>query len=167
MIFLTVGTDHHQFSRLLKTVDHFARDRTINPDEVLVQYGLNRYRFRYVRNCVDFLTFEEMLSNIERSEITITHASTTAMLAILKGKVPIVIPRDPHYREIIDSHQLEFADRLKSELPMLVVRDVVDLNDVVVNYRDYSESVRCRAEESRSNIHEAVRELGRLTDRWF
>ncbi|WP_286822304.1 glycosyltransferase [Desulfobacter sp. UBA2225] len=166
MIFLTVGTDHHQFHRLLKKMDALAADEILQ-HELVVQYGLNRFIPKAASQLHDFLSFDKMIEYIKKAEIIITHASSTAMLAITNGKIPVVVPRDKKFNEIIDDHQLEFARKLENELPMIVVYDVEKIGDVLKNYSQLSDAICKRASLSSDSKNQAVLELDRLVHKWF
>jgi UDP-N-acetylglucosamine--N-acetylmuramyl-(pentapeptide) pyrophosphoryl-undecaprenol N-acetylglucosamine transferase len=61
------------------------------------------------------------------SDVVITHAGVGSALAALdQGKVPVVLPRRQAHREMIDDHQVEFADMMAAR-SLAVSVDPADL----------------------------------------
>lgn len=110
MIFLTLGTQKFQFNRLLKEIDLLIQDGTIT-DKVVAQVGFSTYK---PRNYVYFKFLDRATYHkyIEQSNIVITHAGVGSILEAKKNEKPvIVVPRLKKYKEHVDNHQCEIADR--------------------------------------------------------
>ncbi|MBN1274316.1 MAG: hypothetical protein JXB26_18805 [Candidatus Aminicenantes bacterium] len=133
MIFVTVGTDHHPFDRLIKKVDELFGDRRL-AGPVFMQTGAARYRPRFCKN-MPFLGFDEMMDYINRASIVITHGGPGSIMPVLyAGKIPVVVPRRKKYQEVVDEHQLYFARRLKRLKNAVVVEDMAYLEEAVSDY---------------------------------
>ncbi len=53
-------------------------------------------------------------AELRKADIVISHAGAGSALTILdNGRYPILVPRDPQYGEIRDSHQLQMAHELE------------------------------------------------------
>lgn len=107
MIFVTTGTCD-PFDRLLEMVDAVELGDT----ELVVQHGVSPVRPR-AATCVAFLTYDEVIATMRRSDTVVTHAGVGSILTSLAcGKRPIVVPRLRRYGDAVDDHQLELAERL-------------------------------------------------------
>jgi UDP-N-acetylglucosamine transferase subunit ALG13 len=107
MIFVTTGVTGAPFDRLLRVVDDLPTD-----EEIIVQHGPSSVRPRRAR-CVSFLPFAELTHLVDESSLVITHAGAGSVLvALSRGKRPLVVPRLPQYGELVDDHQLRFARHL-------------------------------------------------------
>lgn len=111
-LFVSVGTDHHPFTRLVGWAADFART---NPGwDVALQHGrtpapapvpgLEAFAF------CDHARLLELFSDADAvachgGPATITEARRT-------GHLPVVVPRDPASGEHVDGHQVRFATRL-------------------------------------------------------
>ncbi|QCW51442.1 hypothetical protein FE634_15380 [Nocardioides dongxiaopingii] len=61
------------------------------------------------------------------SDVVITHAGVGSVLSVLaQGRVPLILPRVSSHEEMIDDHQVEFAEMI-AELGLAVVVDPDDL----------------------------------------
>jgi UDP-N-acetylglucosamine transferase subunit ALG13 len=118
MIFITVGTSHVPFDRLVRAVDLIA-----GAEPVIVQHGASQVR--PVRaTLVDFLPFDEVMEHMRFARVVVTHAGVGSVMAALSaGKRPLVVPRRRSFRETSDDHQLEFARRLAREELVTAVED--------------------------------------------
>lgn len=112
MIFVTVGGDHYQFNRLVKAVDEYCgREK----QEAFIQIGSSDYIPLYCQ-WKRFLSFKQMQSLLHASSIVISHAGAGTILAcIAGGKVPIVVPRLSRFNEVVDDHQVDFAQRMQNQ----------------------------------------------------
>jgi UDP-N-acetylglucosamine transferase subunit ALG13 len=110
-IFVTVGTDHHRFDRLIDWVDRWLEDGGRERAEVLVQSGASR-RPRLAEGR-PFLPAAEMGSSMEGADVVVCHAGPGSITeARSRGRVPIVVARRKRLGEIVDEHQRAFAERM-------------------------------------------------------
>lgn len=110
MIFLTVGTNHARFDRLLAAFDDWD-----GHEELVVQHGPSAVRPAHAR-CSDFLSFEENVELIEAARVVVTHAGVgSVLLALERDKRPVVVARLHRFGEAVDDHQQAFAERLARE----------------------------------------------------
>lgn len=115
MIFVTVGTQKQDFSRLFLMIEN---SKVLKEEEMLIQVGNTPYETKYSdkHKVVSFLTQEEMQQAIEASEFMITHAGVGSILSgILEGKKVLAIPRLKKYKEHINDHQIEICEALSKE----------------------------------------------------
>lgn len=105
MIFVTVGTHHQPFERLLDALDGLDED-------LVVQYGPGRPPAG-ARRAEAYLPFDEMLACFGEAEKVITHAGVGSVIcASREGHVPLVVPRRHHLGEHVDDHQAELTRAL-------------------------------------------------------
>jgi UDP-N-acetylglucosamine transferase subunit ALG13 len=131
MIFVTVGTTHFQFDRLLSAVA--ALDTS---QELVVQRGPSRVPLDNAR-VVDFLSFDELNEHVRAAEIVITHAGVgSIMVALSLGRRPIVVPRLQRFGEAVDDHQVHVATQLHQTGRVRAVLDLARLREAVVSATD-------------------------------
>lgn len=122
MIFVTVGTDTHDFSRLVRKMDDIALRK-----DVVMQIGNTRYKPKHAR----WFHFEKnhvIDSLYKKTEVIVTHAGAGSIIRSLgQGKVPVVVPRLKKYREHINNHQLDLARALSKKKRIIVVTDMEHL----------------------------------------
>ncbi|HEV7460886.1 MAG TPA: glycosyltransferase [Solirubrobacteraceae bacterium] len=105
MIFVTVGSIHYPFARL---VDAAAK----LDGEVVIQHGPAAAP-RGVSRAVDFLPFDEVADYMRRAEVIVTHAGVgSIVLAAQNGHVPVVMPRLRRFGETVDDHQVPLVELL-------------------------------------------------------
>jgi len=122
--FVTVGNATQPFPRLLHAVVANA-DRL--PQPVTVQYGNNDFSCEKCQS-VAFMDMEQFTLQLTEATLVVTHAGAGSIIhAIQAGKVPVVVPRRTEYGEIIDNHQIEFAQSLATEGRVIITQDVTRL----------------------------------------
>jgi UDP-N-acetylglucosamine transferase subunit ALG13 len=127
MIFVSVGTNEAPFERLVRGAEALA-DR----DELVIQYGSSAYRPKRAR-CVDFLPFEEIVEHVRAASAVVVHAGVGSItVALLNGRMPVVVPRQRAFGEAVDDHQVSFARRLASTGLVVLVEDPAALARVAL-----------------------------------
>jgi UDP-N-acetylglucosamine transferase subunit ALG13 len=107
VIFLTVGTNHARFDRLLAAFRDWD-----GHEELVVQRGPSPLRPSCAR-CSDFLSFEETVDLIKAARVVVTHAGVgSVLLALEHAKRPVVAARLHRFGEAVDDHQAAFGARL-------------------------------------------------------
>lgn len=117
MIFVTVGTHHQPFARLLDALDGID-------DELVVQYGPGSPPAG-AAEAQAYMRFDEMLARFRAADRTITHAGVGSILcARREGHVPLVVPRRHDLGEHVDDHQVELTRALAERDKVIAVWDV-------------------------------------------
>ncbi len=113
MIFVTVGTHHQPFDRLVRAAADIA-----DLDEVVVQRGTSTVS---PTGCTvhDQMSPAEWRDCVARARLVVTHAGPASIFAALEHGVPIVVPRRSLWREHVDEHQCLFAERLERRVRVL------------------------------------------------
>jgi UDP-N-acetylglucosamine transferase subunit ALG13 len=109
VIFVTVGTHHDGFARLLRAVE------ALTVPDLVVQHG-HGMAPRNAAVAKPFMRFDDMLAQFERANAVITHAGVgSIILAVRHGHVPVVMPRLRRYGEHVDDHQADLTRRLERD----------------------------------------------------
>lgn len=129
MIFLTVGTTHFGFERLLKAVDEALLE--LGKKELLVaQTGSNKYVFSYpYLECFQEISFGKVVDLLSKSRLVICHGGLGTVFLGLNycRNKPIVFPRVKKFNEHVDDHQLFFVKHLGTKNLIKVVFPEDDL----------------------------------------
>jgi UDP-N-acetylglucosamine transferase subunit ALG13 len=108
-VFVTVGTDHHIFGRLLDWIGRWA---VAHPDaQVVVQHGTGPLP----RGCEGYesLTMDDMRQQISAADAVICSCGPGAVMDARElGRLPIAVPRLARFGEHVDDHQVAFAQHL-------------------------------------------------------
>lgn len=112
-IFVTVGTNHYNFDRMLKLVKECLNIIPIEY-ELIMQYGFST---KYVGN--NILKNVKMLSRLEaeeayaHSDLVFSHCGIGSIYNSLSYNRPtVIIPRLEKYQEFSDDHQLQIAKEI-------------------------------------------------------
>lgn len=125
MIFVTVGTHHQPFERLLDALGGLD-------DELVVQYGPGRPPD--VSHAEAFMPFDTMLDRFREADTVITHAGVGSIIcARREGHVPLVVPRRHDLGEHVDDHQVELTRALAQRGSVVAVWDVGALAETVAD----------------------------------
>jgi UDP-N-acetylglucosamine transferase subunit ALG13 len=126
VIFVTVGTHHQPFSRLLGAVGPLARF-----DQLVVQHG-SAPAPPAAAVAVPYLSFAETIAYVERASAVVCHAGVGSFLVARRaGHVPVIVPRLHRLGEHVDDHQVQFARALEAEGDAIAVLDVAALAGAV------------------------------------
>ncbi len=125
MIFVTVGTHHDPFDRLLEALG------ALDGQDLVVQYGPGEPP-PGVKHAKAFMPFDEMLSNFKAADVVVTHAGVGSILcARREGHVPLVVPRQHVLGEHVDDHQAELTRALERRGGVIAVWDTATLAEAV------------------------------------
>lgn len=127
-----VGTDHHPFDRMVKTVDEM-KIRFANSGEdihYLVQFGTAQPPEH--AQGVDYLTKDAVQQEINRADLILSHGGPSTIVEILRsGQLPLVLPRDPQRGEHVDGHQQRFAQHMANQKLIELIDSVQQLEDAL------------------------------------
>jgi len=133
LIFVSVGAYDKPFDRLVSAVDSLASEGVF-AEKIFAQIGHSKVPvggLPFAR----FLSFDEMNNRADKASIIITQGGPgSIMLGLERGKIPIVVPRQKVFGEMVDNHQVLFAKKLASENKILLVHDIADLKDTYLSY---------------------------------
>jgi UDP-N-acetylglucosamine transferase subunit ALG13 len=108
---VTVGTDHHQFDRLIGWVNGWLGGHQVLAAEFFVQYG--SAQVRPACDGSDFLDAAELDRLLGGADVIICHGGPGSIAdAWERGRVPIVVPRLRRLGEVVDDHQVDFCRKL-------------------------------------------------------
>lgn len=111
-IFVTVGTDHHPFDRLVGWVDSWMAEQDHELVSCLIQYGFSSPPI-HARGSA-FLPRDELLSAMNAADLVVVHGGPASILEAEKhDHRPVCVARDPALGEHIDGHQQRFSRSLE------------------------------------------------------
>jgi UDP-N-acetylglucosamine transferase subunit ALG13 len=114
LLFVTVGTDHHPFDRLIDWIDGWLADGGADRVACFVQTGTSKAPGRAESS--PYLGYTEIEAVVGRAITVVSHGGPgSIMLCAYLGKKPIVVPRVRRLGEHVDDHQVVFSKRLAAE----------------------------------------------------
>lgn len=151
----SVGTDHHPFGRLLDWLS-LAQQRL--DVEVFAQRGATPVRDDV--SSVDFLPADELDELLRTADTVVCHAGPGTISAARSfGHRPIVVPRDPSFGEIVDDHQIRYAERLAANDMVDVATSSAELVRLLAEPRV---STGCSLDDSK--VEASVERFAELAD---
>jgi UDP-N-acetylglucosamine transferase subunit ALG13 len=108
LVVVSAGTYHLPFTRLIEWTETWA---AANPEvRVVVQHGATRPAALAENHGI--LPHAELLSLFERADAIVLQGGAGGIMDCRSlGRRPIVVPRIPVDDEVVDDHQLRFAER--------------------------------------------------------
>lgn len=157
MIFVTVGTQDKQFTRLIRAVENAVIAGKIT-DDVIVQAGNTKYKSDYL-NVLNYVPFDEFNQYLSKADIIITHGGVGSILNALKLKKKIIaVPRLKKYGEHINDHQLQVIKKMTEQGYILSCEDENDIADRV------KEAEKFTVKEYSSNTEQFVKAFKDVLD---
>ena len=125
MIFVTVGSTHWRFDRLMQALER------VRAEHLYVQHGPAQPPSTATR-VAPFLGFPDVLAAMADADSVVCHAGAGTILCALRlGHTPIVVPRLATFKEAVDQHQLELATTLAESRSVISVLDLEELPEVL------------------------------------
>jgi UDP-N-acetylglucosamine transferase subunit ALG13 len=110
LVFVSVGTDHHPFDRLIGWVDAWLPDGV----QCVVQHGASTPP-RHAEG-VAYLEHDALTALLEEAAVVVSHGGPTTITESRRhGRRPIVVPRSPALGEHVDDHQERFCARMAAK----------------------------------------------------
>jgi UDP-N-acetylglucosamine transferase subunit ALG13 len=158
-VFVTVGTDKHPFDRMVRLAESWAARTGF---VCFIQSGTSNPPAD--SEGADYLPFPMMADAMRSAAAVVCHGGpATIMLARQNGRVPIVMPRDPHRGEHVDGHQIEFSRWMAEKGQIVLAESVADLESHLDAAVADPARYRVDADED-GGTGEAVRRFAELVD---
>lgn len=150
MIFATCGSSHLPFERMMRALS------ALPADELYVQHGpADPPR---CATATAYLSFGEMLEQIERADVVVSHAGVGSIMCALRaGHVPVIFPRLKRYSETVDDHQAELARALAERGTAVVAWSTDELAEAVRSVPPRAHARTLAAEGLSAAVRAAVR----------
>ena len=130
MIYVTIGTMHLGFPRLIRKVDEIA-DATA--EKIIVQTGLDKHLPAHCEH-FDFKPREEVEAIQREARVIVAHAGIGSVIDALKaGRPLVVVPRLKRFGEHNNDHQLDLAGAVERRGWGRIVTEIGDLEDACAN----------------------------------
>ena len=160
-VFITVGTDHHPFHRLIEWVDAWLESGGRFRVDCLIQLGTsNPARFA---ECRDYLLAPEMQAAMRDAAAVVCHGGPgTIMECRSLGLLPIVVPRQARLGEHVDDHQIRFARRMATTGGIHLAETEAQLYELLE--RVFVDPAAFRSEGVAPQLTATIRRFGELVD---
>jgi len=120
-VLVSVGTDHHQFDRLIELVDDWVAGRDDVVDYV-VQHG-SSIPSNLATN-LDIVSRDLLLQLLEKANVVVVQAGPGSILdARAMGRLPVAVPRIAARGEVVDDHQVDFAKEMAAKGEAILAMD--------------------------------------------
>lgn len=130
MIFVTLGTQDKDFSRLLKVIEKAINLKYIN-EEVIVQSGMTNFKSDKMK-IYNLLSIDEFDFYIKKCDLLITHGGVGSILSGLRnGKKVIAAPRLKQFNEHENDHQVQIVDEFARLNYLLKLDDFDELGEKI------------------------------------
>jgi UDP-N-acetylglucosamine transferase subunit ALG13 len=157
-VFVSVGTDHHPFDRLVDLTESWAARAGV---ACFIQSGTSKPPGRASGSA--YLRYPLMAEAMRTATAVVCHGGpATIMLARQCGRIPIVVPRDPERGEHVDGHQIEFTRWMAAKGQIVLAESSDDLEshlDAAV-----ADPASFRVDTDEGETAAAVRRFGELVD---
>jgi UDP-N-acetylglucosamine transferase subunit ALG13 len=120
LVFVTVGTDHHPFDRLMGWVDRWFEDGGGARARCMVQSGTSTPPHGAPWRA--YLTHPEMDEAMAEAVCVVCHGGPTTIAdAARHGKKPVIVPRLKALGEHVDDHQVAYTQWIGTQQEIEVV----------------------------------------------
>lgn len=130
MIFVTLGTQDKDFSRLLQAIDKEIEKGNIK-EKVVVQAGCTKYESENME-ILDLVPQDEFDKLMSKASLLITHGGVGSILTAIKhGKPVIAAARLKKYKEHTNDHQKQIIKEFSDAGYILELRDFNKLGKMI------------------------------------
>ncbi len=134
LIYVTTGTCHYPFDRMLKIVKQCLKSITFDY-ELVLQYGKSS-----AVKMDNEIVSESLISRAEsdkyyrEADLIFSHCGIGSIFNSLKYNTPtIIIPRLEKFNEFSDDHQLQIANEIKTNPLVLMLSEDFENNTLAFN----------------------------------
>ncbi|MGH3357509.1 MAG: sulfotransferase [Nocardioidaceae bacterium] len=121
LVFVTVGSDHHRFDRLIEWLDAWLDERSADVD-CIVQHG-TAAQPRNARG-IDYVDHDLLQRCMSGAAIVLVQGGPMSIIeARRNGTRPIVVPRIARLDEVVDDHQVTFCRKLAAQQLITLAED--------------------------------------------
>lgn len=163
-VFVSVGTDHHPFDRLVGWAERWAADHP--GDRVVVQHGHASVPAdppSPLWQATRLLDAASMADELGRADVVVVSAGPGGVMdARAAGRLPVAVARRHQLGEHVDDHQLAFVRHLDQRGLARCVEDEAGFRAVLEEAAAHPASLRIEPEE---RVPPGIAEVGRLIDR--
>lgn len=164
LVFVTVGTDHHPFDRVIRWVDGWLADGAGERVECVVQHGSSA-RPEIARG-YRVLDHDELRMWLSEATAVVCHGGPTTITECRRlGRLPIVVPRSPALGEHVDGHQQRYCDRVAGDGILAAARTEEELREQLD--RSLAEPEAFRVVTEGDDVAAAVERFARAVDELF
>lgn len=158
-VFVSVGTDHHPFDRLVDWAERWA---LAHPDDtVVVQHGTTRAPDGAVEHA-ELYSRDDMRAQLERADVVVISCGPGGVMDVrATGRVPVVLARRADLGEHVDDHQQSFARHLSSAGLAHCIESEAELVEALDSARDEPQRWRC---EPPTEPPVGIARIGQLID---
>lgn len=149
MIFVTLGTQDKDFSRLLKAIDDEIKKGNIK-EKVVVQAGHTKYNSETME-ILDFISTDEFEKLIDKSSLVITHGGVGSILSSIKKNKPVIAAaRLKKFKEHTNDHQKQIIREFADSGYILELRDFNKLGKMLEKAKKF------KNKKFKSNTHNMI-----------
>lgn len=125
VVFVTVGTDHHRFDRLMDWMQQWLEaNRHVR---CVVQHGPAIPPAG--AECHDFLPHDAMQELFHRATVVVCQGGPGSIAESRQsGRLPIVVPRLSRHDEVVDDHQVRFSRHVADRGKIALAETAEDLH---------------------------------------
>jgi UDP-N-acetylglucosamine transferase subunit ALG13 len=157
-VFVTVGTDHHPFDRLVRWADGWTTRTGV---ACLVQTGTSVSTSHAAG--ADYLPYTTMTQAMSQAVAVVCHGGPATIMEVRRcGRIPIVVPRDPERGEHVDGHQIRFSQWMADRDQVVTARELEQLDDHLE--RALADEVAFRVDQDDEETVVAVQRFTRLVN---
>ncbi|WP_314649382.1 glycosyltransferase [uncultured Microbacterium sp.] len=155
-VFVSVGTDHHPFARLIDWIDAWAAE---HPDVALtVQHGSSPASVEGENHVM--MTSAELDEQYRGADIVVSQVGPgTIADANRADRMPIVVPRDPALGEVVDGHQYPFGEFMAAQGRCVMVTSEAQLREALDRATSAPATLRYEAAVGGSDAAAALGDL--------
>lgn len=151
MILVLLGTQHNEFTRLLKEIENLVTKGIIK-EEVIIQAGFTKFETDKMK-VFDMISKEELDSLTKKADLIISHGGVgSIILALEKGKKVIAVPRLSKYGEHVNDHQKQIVEAFNQKGYLIGVQDVLELETAIEKSKEFNPKVYKSDNEKMINL---------------
>ncbi len=133
MVFIMVGTQKQDFSRLFKLIDN---SKVLEGEKIIAQSGYTKYNSSKIE-FIPFMSHDEIKEYIKKADLIICHGGVgTIFDSLYEEKRVLAIPRLAKYKEHKNDHQIEICEALEKEGYIKYLKENDDIDKKLIELQN-------------------------------
>ncbi|GGL57021.1 hypothetical protein GCM10014719_68010 [Planomonospora parontospora subsp. antibiotica] len=161
LVFVTVGTDHHRFDRLMDWIEEWLAAQEPGRVRCVIQHGTSRPPAG--AECHALLPHPQVQALFAACDVVVCQGGPGSIMEAREaGRIPVVVPRVARLNEVVDDHQVAFARHLAKLGKIAMAETARDLYGLLD--RALRDPAAYRVDLQEPAGAEAIEKAGKLID---
>ena len=161
----TIRQRQKKIDAVIKEVEQ-TTGRSATDEDIAAGLGISSEEYLDWQSQMKITGLVSLNEYMDQARIVITHGGPSSiMMALQRGKIPIVVPRQKQYEEHVNDHQVEFSRFIEEKQKNIIVVEEIDTLEKVIT--SYEKTAAALGQKQSSNNQRFNEKFEAIVDKLF